>query len=316
MKFRTEIKKEIFPFKITHNDKLILLGSCFTENISAKLWRYKFDILFNPFGTIYNPYSIAKILDRLINSLFIEDTELIKRGDLWHHFDFHGEVSGLVKQEVLDKINMLIRTGHEFLQNTEYIFLTFGSAIIYRRKDNGEIVANNHKFPADFFTKDRLKIDTIVSIYTNLISLLKAINPGIKVIFTVSPVRHIKDGLIENQRSKAVLHLAIEEIISLTKDTYYFPAYELMTDDLRGYRFYANDLVHPSEAAIEYIWEYFCSSYFDKNTVEIIEKIEKITKSLEHKAFYPQSESHKRFMEKLQKEIEDFKLQYPHIDFT
>ena len=314
MRFRTELEKIKMPFNIGHNDKILLLGSCFTENISTKLWRYKFEILFNPFGTVYNPYSIAKIIDRLVNNITVEENELVKRDDLWHHFDFHGEVSGLVKQETASKINTLIHAGNDFIQKASVIFLTFGTSIVHRRKDNGEIVANNHKFPADFFVKERMGIDTLVSLYTSLLSLLHTVNPDIKTIFTVSPVRHIREGLTANQRSKAVLHLAIEEIVKSNKNTYYFPAYELLTDDLRDYRFYADDLVHPSTLAIEYIWQYFGDVFFDEKTKELNNRIEKITRSLEHKPFFPQSEKHKQFLAALQEEIKDFQAQYPYIN--
>ncbi len=314
MKFRTEIDTINIPVNISHQDKLVMLGSCFTENIAEKMLRYKFDVLCNPFGIIYNPVSISKIIDRAISLDYPEERNLVQLNGLWHHFDFHGDLSGIYPDEVIEKSIIFIDNLKEYLTSASTVFLTFGTSIVYKRKDTNEIVANNHKFPSGFFTKMRLEIEDIVNIITNTITGLRSVNPDINIVFTVSPVRHIKDGLIENQRSKAALLLAIEKLLSL-ENCYYFPSYELLIDDLRDYRFYNGDLVHPSKEAIEYIWEKFSDTFFDKSTMKIIDKIEKIRRSLEHRPLNPDSEAHKTFLSRLEKDIIEFNKLYPELKF-
>lgn len=315
MKFRTEINNINIPVNISHKDILVMLGSCFTENIANELHRYKFDVLCNPFGIIYNPVSIAKIINRALSLRYVEANELVELNGLWHHFDFHGDLSGIHRDEVINRSNIFIDNLRKYLTSASTIFLTFGTAIVYKRKDTGDIVANNHKFPSVFFTKTRLDISEIVDSLTNTIKELKAVNPGINIIFTVSPVRHIKDGLVENQRSKAILLLAVEKLLSIDS-CYYFPSYELLMDDLRDYRFYAGDLVHPSTEAIRYISEKFSETFFNNKTLEVINKIEKITRSLEHKPINPDSEAHRLFVAKLEKEISSFNKDFPDLKFT
>ena len=314
MRFRTEIDKINIPVNICHQDKLVMMGSCFSENIAEKLIRYKFDVLCNPFGIIYNPVSISKIIDRAILQDYPGENELVQLNGLWHHFDFHGDMSGVFSGEVIKKSIIFLDNLKEYLASASTIFLTFGTSIVYKRNDTNEIVANNHKFPSGFFTKTRLDIEDIVDKVKNTIERIKSANPGINIIFTLSPVRHIKDGLIENRRSKAVLLLTIEKLLALD-NCYYFPSYELLMDDLRDYRFYNEDLVHPSKEAIEYIWEKFSDTFFDNKTVKINDKIEKIRKSLEHRPLNPDSEAHKNFLSRLKKDISEFNKHYPELKF-
>jgi hypothetical protein len=314
MKFRTEIKNINIPFSISHEDKLVMLGSCFTENIAKKLIRYKFDTLYNPFGIMYNPVSVSKIILNAIEGINPKAEDLIKRDDIWHHFDYHGDMSGIYPEEVIKKATLFSENLSNYLKATSVLFITIGTSIVYKRIDTGEIVANNHKFPSSFFTKTRLEISEVVNNLTAMINSLKTINPRINIVLTTSPVRHIKDGIIENQRSKAVLVLAIEKLLEID-NCYYFPSYELLIDDLRDYRFYTGDLVHPSTEAIEYIWEIFSDAFFDKKTMELICKIEKITKSLEHRPINPKSNSYKSFLSNLKKEISLFNKEYPNLKF-
>ena len=314
MKFRTEIKNIDLPVDITHKDKLFLLGSCFAENIAEKLLRNKFETLFNPFGIVYNPVSISKIIDRVINLKYPLSEEFVMRDELWHHFDFHGDMSGQNINEVLDRIKRWIDFSREFIIKSNYIFLTFGTSIVYRRNDNDELVANNHKFPGDYFNKVRLEINEIVESISSSIDSIARINSKAKFILTISPVRHIKDGLIENQRSKAILQLAIEKLIDKT-NVFYFPSYELLLDDLRDYRFYSSDLVHPSEEAMQYIWDFFSNTFFSKNTRRLNTQILKIVKSLEHKPFHENTESYKLFLSNLKKQITEFEMKNPEVSF-
>ena len=314
MEFRTELSNINIAVTINHKDKLVMLGSCFSEHIASKLHRYKFDVLSNPFGIIYNPVSIAKIMQMAIKSHYPKKKDFIQYNGLWHNFDFHGDMSGINPNEAIRKSIIFLDNLRDYLTTSSTVFITLGTSIVYKRNDTDDIVANNHKFPADFFTKTRLEIPDIVNKLTQTITALKSINPKVNIIFTVSPVRHIKDGIIENQRSKSILLLSVEKLLSI-ENCYYFPSYELLLDDLRDYRFYSRDLVHPSETAFEYIMEKFSKVFFDKNTIEINKKIEKITKSLEHKPINPESKSHKIFESKLKNEIKEFQKKYPYINF-
>ena len=314
MKFRTEIKNIDLPLEINHRHNLFLIGSCFSDNIAEKLAERKFNTLSNPFGILYNPVSINRAIERIIDNDFPAMSSFVQYDDIWHHFDYHGDMSGLYLEEVSKRIKIITEASLKFLESADYLFLTFGTSIVHKRLDNNQIVANNHKFPAAFFTKDKLSIDEIVDSTRLMIQKLKQLNPKLKTIITLSPVRHIKGGIIENQRSKATLNLAIEKLVN-EEDVFYFPAYELLLDDLRDYRFYAKDLVHPSEAAIEYIWEKFSNTFFNESTLQLIDEIEKINKSLKHKPFNENTIKHKDFKRKLEQKIKTFKERNPGIEF-
>ncbi len=314
MKFRTELKKTEIPFDINHKHQLLLMGSCFSDNIAEKLNYYKFNTLNNPFGILYNPISINKLINDVVAHNYPEKSSFIKKNELWHHFDYHSNMSGVYLNEVSKRINILIDATGEYLQTCDYIFITYGTAIVHKRIDTGEIVANNHKFPSDYFVKSRLSIEEITKSAKETLNNIKSINPNAKIIFTISPVRHIKEGMIENQRSKAVLHLAIEKLVDKFS-TFYFPSYELLLDDLRDYRYYSYDLVHPSDSALEYIWEKFSNTFFNNSTLLKIVEIEKILKSIYHKPFNKNTKSYLDFVSKLNQKIKEFKLHNPHISF-
>ena len=312
MKFRTEIKNIDIPLSITHKHKLFLIGSCFSDNISSKLNYFKFDTLSNPFGVLYNPLSINKIINNSIENRYPHNSSFVKRDDLWHNFDYHSDMSGEYLDEVSRRIKIISDATKDYLSSCDYLFITYGTAIVHKRNDTGETVANNHKFPADFFTKTRLNIEDITESTEDTINKIKEINPKAKIVFTISPVRHIRDGLVENQRSKAILQLAVEKLID-NKITFYFPSYELLLDDLRDYRYYAKDLVHPSESAIEYIWEKFSDTFFDNSTIQLNTEIEKINKSIDHRPFNENSNSYKDFIKKLDQRINQFHKDNPDI---
>lgn len=314
MKFRTEIKNERAPFEINHKNNIFLLGSCFSDNISDKLQMNKFKSFSNPFGIVYNPISITKIITRIVNKNYPDEKEFRYRNELWHHFEFHGSMSGEFLNEVSEKVNIWIDHSHLLLKQADVIFITYGTSIVHHLIENNQIVANNHKFPADFFTKRRLEVKEISKSIEELIDLIHRFNSKVKIVFTISPVRHIKSGLIENQRSKAALILAVEETLKNNK-LFYFPAYELILDDLRDYRYYNSDLVHPSSEAIEYIWEKFSETFFNEETIQKNTEIEKLMKSFEHKPFNLDSKSHQLFLKKLKEKVSVFCLKNPEISF-
>jgi len=309
MKFRTELSVPAGDFKISHSDAISMMGSCFVENISAKMSGAGFDIDVNPFGVTYNPLSLSQNLTRLLDKQLYTENELFREKNLFHSFSHHSRFSGTNLLETLEKINARLECSSAFLRKSTLLVITFGTAFVYRLRATGAVVSNCHKLPASLFIHERISLDDIVGEWTHLIERLKNLVPGIKILFTVSPLRYLKDGFHENQLSKATLLLSVEKLIRENPEVYYFPAYEIMMDDLRDYRFYAEDLVHPSQQAIDYIWEKFSEAYFDKETQKIVREFESIEQALNHKPFYPESEEYKKFI----KGIEVRKNKFPFI---
>jgi hypothetical protein len=277
-----------------------MIGSCFAENISAKMSAAGFNIDVNPFGVVFNPLSLSQNLNRLMDKKLYTESELFRDKDLFHSFAHHSRFSGTNLLETLEKINLRIEHSSTFLQKSNFIIVTFGTAFAYRLRTTGAIVSNCHKLPASLFIQERICLEDIVVEWNNLIERLKRHVHGIKILFTISPLRYLKYGFHENQLSKATLLLAIEKIIRENPDTCYFPSYEIVIDDLRDYRFYAEDLVHPSAQAIDYIWEKFSETYFDKETQKIAREFEAIEQALNHKPFYPESEEYREFMRRIE----------------
>ncbi len=313
MKFRTEINIEPFDFKITHESKIATLGSCFADNIAEKLAYYRFDILQNPFGVLYNPASIANAIQLVFSKKIFTESDLIFHDGAFHSLFHHGDFSHEDAQICVEQINSALLRTETFLRETNTVILTFGTAFVYRHKERDVIVANCHKIPQSEFERFRLTVDEAAKEIARAVKYLKLLNENVRVVLTVSPVRHWKDGAAENQRSKATLILAIDKILRECSDVYYFPSYELVTDDLRDYRFYEADLLHPNKQAVEYIWEKFSEAFFDEETKRLLPRIEKIVKSLNHKPRNPESERHKKFLEKLQNEIDAIKKEFPHL---
>jgi len=305
MKFRTEINIQKADFEINHNSKILFLGSCFTENMGHELERLKFNVDINPFGILYNPLSVTSSLEHLITSKLFTESDLIQNNELWHSFSHHSRFSGLDKKETLTNINERLSYSSEFLRQAEYIFITFGTAWVYFLKDTNKVVSNCHKFPDSIFERKLLEVEDVISETQLFIDKLAAINPQLKIIFTVSPVRHWKDGANGNQISKATLILAIEKLRKTNTLVFYFPSYELVLDDLRDYRFFANDMLHPNELAIKYIFEKFARTYFSEETTNLNKEIETVLTAQTHRAFNPNSEAHQKFLRKLELKILD-----------
>ena len=307
MDFRTTIKLPSYPFSISHADKILILGSCFAENIGRKLSETGFDVELNPFGVLFNPMSIKSALtDILAGKIFTEDDLFLNEG-LYHSFSHHGKFSTTDSEHCLDNINRLLQKARIYADNLDYLIITFGTAYVYQLKETGRIVSNCHKLPDKLFERKRLGIDEIVSEYVQLIKQLREKRPGLKILFTVSPIRHLKDGMHENQLSKSILLLAVEQLQNALSDIYYFPAYEIVMDELRDYRFYAEDMCHVSETAVSYIWEQFTAAFLSEDTKQFIRRWEKVTKALHHIPFNPDSDSYKRFIQKAEEELEGLK---------
>ena len=282
MKFRTEIPTPKYSFNINYQDKLMLVGSCFSDHIGNFFQEMRFDTLSNPFGTLFNPVSIANALKMCINPELFNEQYIDFFNEKWISYAHHGKFSHPDKETFRQNISQCLNRAHDFLASANYLFLTFGTAYCYRLIERNLIVANCHKIPANQFEKQLLTIEQIVGLYQDLLEQLQQFNPQLKIIFTVSPVRHLADGFHENQISKSTLHLSVNQLVD-NINTYYFPSYEMVQDDLRDYRFYAADLCHPSDAAVTYIREKLTEALFTPETQERMKEVVKENKAQGHR---------------------------------
>ena len=305
-----------FPFNISFKDRILLMGSCFSEEISNKLQALKFNVIQNPNGILYDPLSISDALFSYIENKPFEEKNLFQLNGLWYSWQHHSVFSGINKESVLQKINDSRLGAHVFLKNATYLFITFGTAFNYLLKNNLQNVANCHKAPGNSFIKNLLPVEEIRADLQSVITALEIFNPQLRIIFTVSPVKHIKDGIIENSRSKARLIEAAHAIAEEKQNAFYFPSYEIVTDILRDYRFFKKDLVHPNEMATDFVFEKFSESFFDRETKNIINEIEKVTAAANHKPFEKESEKHQKFLLAQIKNIDRLRRQFPFVNLS
>ncbi|MFL9830673.1 GSCFA domain-containing protein [Flavobacterium sp. ST-87] len=316
MQFRTVIPVLASSSPVDYHSRILSLGSCFAVNIAQKLSYYKFQNRCNPFGIIFNPVSIEKLISRAVKKDFFTEKDIFFHNDLWHCFEVHSELSNPNKEVFLDLLNQLVSETNQQITYSTHFLITYGTSWVYRKTENNQIVANCHKLPQKQFTKEILSIETIQNAIENTIVLIQSVNPEAKFTFTVSPVRHIKDGFVENQLSKAHLISAIHSNQKSKTETYnYFPSYEIMMDELRDYRFYTEDMLHPSALAVDYIWEKFKETTITPSVFTIMEELETIQKGLAHRPFNPNSESHLKFEINLRKKITKLESQYPFMKF-
>lgn len=315
MEFTTKVNINPSQDKIKYGHGILLVGSCFADNIGDKLKFYKFNTVHNPFGVMYNPVSVKNNLDILIDEKYFAQDDLYWYNDRWISFSHYSAFSNANADDSLKSINDSIRISSELLKKAHFLFLTLGTAWVYEFIESGKIVANCHKIPSEKFKRHLLKSGEIVQLYEELINRLNVINPSLKVVFTVSPIRHWKDGAVNNQVSKSVLILAVHHLIEKYKNVSYFPAYEIFMDELRDYRFYANDMLHPSSFAIDYVWSRFAETYIDEESISLMKEVEKIVLAANHKPFNPNSLEHKSFLGNNLKKIEQLKVKYPFLDF-
>lgn len=308
--FRTVINLQGSDIKISYDSTLLFIGSCFSDNIGNKFKERRFEAEINPFGVLYNPESVKQGLEILLEKSLFDESMLFEYNGLWNSFYHHGRFSGVDKKTVLKNINRNIIKGHELLKSAGVLFVTFGTSWVYRNIDDGMVVANCHKLPASRFKRSRLSVEDIVDGYDELIARLKEVNRDLKIIFTVSPVRHLKDGAHGNQLSKAVLLLAVDKLTEKHENVFYFPSYELVMDDLRDYRFYADDMVHPSAQAVDYIWEKISDVYFDEKAKAFVKEMDKIIKAREHRPFNKNSKEYQTFVSRLLKRLDEMKKQF------
>lgn len=315
MEFRTLVDLPTKELSITHSDKILLLGSCFSENIGKRLVASKFNCELNPFGVLYNPFSIANAIECLQEKTTFSVSSLFEYRGLYHSFMHHGSFSAASFEVCLTNINERLLSATNQFSELNYLLITFGTAYVYQYNESGEVVANCHKLPDNKFTRRLLTVDQIVTKYRLLITDLLNNNTDLKILFSVSPIRHIKDGMHQNQLSKSTLLLAIDMLKQEFPDSvYYFPSYEIVVDELRDYRFYAEDMLHPSLVAVNYLWESFVNSYLSAHTQQIMKEWDEINKALQHKPFRPESEQYKRFLTQIVLKIEQLKRKYPFLD--
>ncbi|MFA7492907.1 MAG: GSCFA domain-containing protein [Proteiniphilum sp.] len=314
MDFRTIIDISVSDIEINHSSRMMLFGSCFSENIGRKLLQFRFQVDVNPFGILYNPFSISAAMQRLLSATPFEESDLVFNNGLYHSLMHHGYFSSFDKTACLEGISERFESAVSQLEQTDLFLITFGSAYLYQWKENGEIAANCHKLPARLFRRFRLSVEEITEEWKKLISMLMAIRPDVKILFTVSPVRHWKEGAHENQISKSILHMAIDNLERLFPgNVRYFPAYEIMIDELRDYRFYDEDMMHPSSFAIDYIWHLFGNTFFSVDTTKINKEWEQIRKAIEHRPLYPGTEAYNTFVKDTRRKLEAFRRRYPWI---
>ena len=315
MKLQTQIplKKETRN-AIDYNSKVLLLGSCFSENIGDKLSYYKFQSLQNPFGILFHPKAIENLITNAINEKEYSEKDLTFQNERWHCFDAHSSLSAADKNELLNNLNSTVSSTKKQLEEATHIVITLGTSWVYRFIETDKIVANCHKIPQKKFLKELLSVDEISESLEAILVLLKSINKDIQILFTVSPVRHLKDGFIENTQSKAHLISAIHNILN-GGYAFYFPSYEIMMDELRDYRFYAEDMIHPNKTAINYIWEKFVASWFSEDTLLTMKDVDVIQKGLSHRPFNENSVQHQQFLKNLEVKKETLKVQFTFINF-
>ena len=262
--FRTTIELKKSEELITYKDKIMFFGSCFTDNIGNKFLNLCFNTIVNPFGVLYNPLSVSKNIKNLIEKKKYTESDIFYHNDQWRSFDHHGSFSHIEKNQYLENINKNQEESSKFIDNASFLFITFGTAFVYNHKATNQIVANCHKIPDNEFNRELINVDSIINEYDDLIKRLIFENPKLKIVFTISPVRHWKDGAEQNNLSKSILKVSIDKICKQNPEASYYPSYEIMMDDLRDYRFYKDDMLHPNNIAIEYIWNHFSDLFWLK----------------------------------------------------
>ncbi|MEO9892763.1 GSCFA domain-containing protein [Aurantibacter sp.] len=302
MKLQTKIHLNKELNQIDYNSHLFFLGSCFSELIGGKFEHFKFQSSQNPFGIFFHPLAIENLIERAINKLVYSEKDIFFYNERWHCFDAHSDLSDVTKEQLLQKLNAGLEATSNQIKKASHIVITLGTSWVYRKAEIDKIVSNCHKLPQKTFEKEILSTEIVSNCINSCIRKIQTINKDVQVIFTVSPVRHLKDGFVENQRSKAHLIAAIHQVIH-QDNVSYFPSYEIMMDELRDYRFYKTDMIHPNELAVDYIWERFKNTWISDTEYPIMDKVEAVQRDLKHRPFNPNSEQHKKFQKTLEKKI-------------
>jgi lysophospholipase L1-like esterase len=322
MEFRLAFNPQQQAQLIHHQHKLMLMGSCFTENIGDKLIAHHFNVLQNPNGILFNPVSVQEAIENYIHCKTIGENDLFFLNEAYHSWQHHSRFSGLTAAEAVTKINDSVAQAHAYLKTADWLVITYGSAWIYQltalaaNATVGAVAANNHKAPADWFSRQLVSAAAVHEVISKTVAKLQAYNNKLKIIFTISPVRHLREGFVENNRSKAALINAVHQVVSQYSNVFYFPAYELVIDDLRDYRFYAEDMVHPNYAATNYVWGKFIRSSIDEPTQQLMQQLQELNIAMQHKPFNPASAAHTTFKTKYLNLCNELLQRYPHLNLA
>ncbi len=316
MKFRTELHVPKAAFQIGSSHKILCIGSCFAERMEAKLRERKFQTLLNPFGILFQPLALADCLQHIIAKKHFSVHDLVEHEGAFHSLSHHSDFSHPNPQAALAAINHAIDEAHEFVKSADVLLLTFGTAMAFEHNATGKPVGNCHRIPQQAFTKQLLKVEAIVAALSATLQKLSALNPSLNIVFSVSPVRYLSFGFHENQLAKATLLLAVHELQQQFPQTHYFPAYELMMDDLRDYRFMNEDLIHPNPQATDYVWEKFCAAFFDENTLKQLKETEEILAAFHHRPRLVNTDAHQKFLANFYSKTKALQAQMPHADWS
>jgi len=318
MNFTTPVSLKKSNQPIHYSSKIVSLGSCFAENMGDKFDYFKFQVTTNPFGIIFNSVSIERLIYRAVHQLEFDEDDVFFYNECWHCYEVHSVLNAHGKEELLAHLNQTLHHFRNQIQESTHCIITYGTSWVYRLKHSNQIVANCHKVPQSQFEKELLSIEIIQQSIQNSVDLIRKVNPNCAFVFTISPVRHIKDGFVENQRSKSHLISALHSLLSENRflRSEYFPSYEIMMDELRDYRFYADDMLHPSQSAIDHIWIKFFKNYVSEVEFGQMNQIGEIQRALKHRPFSPNSENHQKFVSNLNQKIQRIQEQLPFVQFS
>ena len=300
---------------ITHREQVLLIGSCFTEHIGKRLEQIKMAAMLNPNGILFNPLSVAHALQSYIDERKYHQHDLFMQDEIWHCWDFHSRFSHTDSKQALQQMNDSVGQAAQFIRRTDRLIITLGSAYQYYLKDDNIPVANCHRAPGAWFEKRLLPTESIITALSDALNNLLKIRPELKIILTISPVRHLRDGVVENNRSKARLIEAVHHLTTVFPSCSYFPAYELVIDVLRDYRFYDIDMAHPNYAATQFVWEHFSNTYFDAEMQQLSGQLQDIITAFNHRSRFPETSAHKNFLKSYRRKIEQLAQKYPYINF-
>lgn len=315
MEFRIELQIQAFKKQINIKNKLMLCGSCFTENLGVKLAQMLFQVEMNPNGILFNPKSIVNSIDSYIIKKQYQSTDFFLHNEVYYSWQHHSRFSNISPYKLLNEINQTQDNAHLWLKSADWLILTLGSSFVYEL-NSGKAAANCHKMPASFFSRRLMNSIEITQDFATLFNKLKTFNPNLKIILTISPVRHLRDGFVENNRSKSMLIQSVHELTENFDNVFYFPAYELVLDDLRDYRFFAEDMTHPNYLATQYVWEKFVDTCIDKESIGWMKEINVLNAAKAHKSFHPETNAHQLFLQKNLEKLFELQKQLPELSWT
>lgn len=316
MQLQTIVPIKPLEYKIDYHSKIVSIGSCFAVNMAQRFQQFQFQQAVNPFGILFHPVAIARLIDFAVKNKTFTADDVFLHNEIWSSFDAHSDLNELEQIDIIDTLNAKVVFLRERFTEASHVILTFGTAWVYRNIEKNQLVANCHKVPQNHFSKELLTVAQCENAIASIEKGIRKLNPNVQITYTISPVRHIKDGYVENQRSKAHLITALQNHLeNNTEKNYYFPSYEIVMDELRDYRFFTKDLIHPNEIAIDYIWEKFVKNTIEPSILPTMKMVDEVQKGLAHRPFNPYTEAHQKFLDKLAQKLDVLLEQYPFMNF-